>query len=80
MFGILACSFGLQWWGYNLGKNEFNNLFARVVGSLMCGFLWGDGSDDKDVKFEYGEASTWACGAQTWVWPCGYVFFGEGLP
>lgn len=48
------------------------------MGSIVCGFLWGGGSDDKDVKSEHDEASTWACGAQTWVCPYGYCVLGEG--
>ena len=30
----------------------------------MCGFLEGDSGDDKDVKSEYGKASTWPCGGE----------------
>lgn len=51
-----------------LAKCEVNELQAQDLGGLVCGLLQGGSGDDKDVGFEFGEATTWSCHAQVEPW------------
>jgi hypothetical protein len=61
-----------------LKECELNELHARVLGDVMCGFFQGGGGDDKDVHFESSEALAWSCGAMPQSKPWWVVFY-EGL-
>lgn len=45
-----------------LAECEFNELKARVLHIVVCGFLCGGNGADEDVRLEFGKALTWLCG------------------